>query len=263
MNLRDLTDQAKLRSGQPIFVLESWAKMVGSNLMNFYSSNYTPFLVDLVVHLRATLDKNDIISFDEYVEVVEAQLEELQLRIRNRNLSFAVNEFKISEASETENNTSSSLREGVRWSGPSTVVKVAPRVRALAGTIGSAQQALASAVEEVVGLTLLEANELRTILKEEYGFDPAAAGAVMMVGPEASQGNDPYEEKTEFDVVLTEIGENKINVIKEVRGITGLGLKEAKDLVESGGKIKEGAAKSEAEEIKKKLQKAGAKVNLT
>ena len=115
--------------------------------------------------------------------------------------------------------------------------------------------------EQIVGLTLLEAQELKTILKDEYGIEPAAGGAVMMAGP-ASGPAEAAEEKTEFDVVLVEAGANKINVIKEVRGITGLGLKEAKDLVEAGGKVKEAAAKDEAEEIKKKLEAAGAKVEL-
>ena len=116
--------------------------------------------------------------------------------------------------------------------------------------------------EEIVGLTLLEAQELKNILKDEYGIEPAAGGAVMMAGPAAGGAAEAAEEKTEFDVVLTEAGPNKINVIKEVRGITGLGLKEAKDLVEAGGKVKEGANKDEAEELKKKLEAAGAKVEL-
>ena len=114
--------------------------------------------------------------------------------------------------------------------------------------------------EEIVGLTLLEAQELKTILKDEYGIEPAAGGAVMVAGPAAAA--EAAEEKTEFDVVLTDAGANKINVIKEVRGITGLGLKEAKDLVEAGGKVKEGASKADAEEIKKKLEAAGTKVEL-
>ncbi len=114
--------------------------------------------------------------------------------------------------------------------------------------------------EEIVGLTLLEAQELKTILKDEYGIEPAAGGAMMMAGPAAAA--EAVEEKTEFDVVLLEAGANKINVIKEVRGITGLGLKEAKDLVEAGGKVKEGASKADAEEVKKKLEAAGAKVEL-
>ncbi|MTH77736.1 50S ribosomal protein L7/L12 [Paracoccus aestuariivivens] len=114
--------------------------------------------------------------------------------------------------------------------------------------------------EEIVGLTLLEAQELKTILKDEYGIEPAAGGAVMVAGPAAAA--EAAEEKTEFDVVLTDAGANKINVIKEVRGITGLGLKEAKDLVEAGGKVKEGASKADAEDIKKKLEAAGAKVEL-
>ncbi|MCV2448859.1 50S ribosomal protein L7/L12 [Paracoccus sp. DMF] len=115
--------------------------------------------------------------------------------------------------------------------------------------------------EEIVGLTLLEAQELKTILKDEYGIEPAAGGAVMMAGPAAGPA-EAAEEKTEFDVVLTDAGANKINVIKEVRAITGLGLKEAKDLVEAGGKVKEGASKGDAEEMKKKLEAAGAKVEL-
>ena len=115
--------------------------------------------------------------------------------------------------------------------------------------------------EQIVGLTLLEAQELKTILKDEYGIEPAAGGAVMMAGPAAGAA-EAAEEKTEFDVVLTDAGANKINVIKEVRAITGLGLKEAKDLVEAGGKVKEGASKADAEEVKKKLEAAGAKVEL-
>ncbi|MGY6695927.1 MAG: 50S ribosomal protein L7/L12 [Roseinatronobacter sp.] len=121
---------------------------------------------------------------------------------------------------------------------------------------------LKALAEQIVNLTLLEAQELKTILKDEYGIEPAAGGAVMMAGPAADAG-PAAEEKTEFDVILVEAGANKIAVIKEVRGITGLGLKEAKDLVEAGGKaVKEAAPKEEAEEIKKKLEEAGAKVEL-
>ena len=116
--------------------------------------------------------------------------------------------------------------------------------------------------EEIVGLTLLEAQELKNILKDEYGIEPAAGGAVMMAGPADGAGAAAAEEKTEFDVVLKNAGANKIAVIKEVRGITGLGLKEAKDLVEAGGKVKEGVAKAEAEDIKAKLVAAGAEVDL-
>ncbi|SFF15901.1 LSU ribosomal protein L12P [Sulfitobacter brevis] len=115
--------------------------------------------------------------------------------------------------------------------------------------------------EEIVGLTLLEAQELKTILKDEYGIEPAAGGAVMMAGP-ADAGGAAAEEKTEFDVVLKNAGASKINVIKEVRAITGLGLKEAKDLVEAGGKIKEGVDKAEADDVKAKLEAAGAEVEL-
>ena len=118
--------------------------------------------------------------------------------------------------------------------------------------------------EEIVGLTLLEAQELKTILKDEYGIEPAAGGAVMMAGPAGGDaGGAAEEEKTEFDVILKAAGASKINVIKEVRAITGLGLKEAKDLVEAGGKaVKEGVSKDEAEEIKGKLEAAGAEVEV-
>jgi large subunit ribosomal protein L7/L12 len=116
--------------------------------------------------------------------------------------------------------------------------------------------------EEIVGLTLLEASELKNILKDEYGIEPAAGGAVMMAGPAAGP-TEAAEEQTEFDVILKAAGAQKINVIKEVRAITGLGLKEAKDLVEAGGKaVKEGVSKAEAEEIQKKLTEAGAEVEL-
>ena len=116
--------------------------------------------------------------------------------------------------------------------------------------------------ESIVNLTLLEAQELKTILKDEYGIEPAAGGAVMMAGPAADAG-EAAEEQTEFDVILKGFGESKINVIKEVRGITGLGLKEAKDLVEAGGKaVKEGASKTEADDIKAKLEAAGAEVEI-
>ena len=115
---------------------------------------------------------------------------------------------------------------------------------------------LKALAEQIVNLTLLEAQELKTILKDEYGIEPAAGGAVMMAGPAA-------EEQTEFDVILKSAGANKINVIKEVRALTGLGLKEAKDLVEAGGKaVKEQVSKAEAEDIKGKLEAAGAEVEL-
>ena len=116
--------------------------------------------------------------------------------------------------------------------------------------------------EEIVGLTLLEAQELKTILKDEYGIEPAAGGAVMMAGPAGDAGGAAEEEQTEFDVVLVSPGASKINVIKEVRAITGLGLKEAKDLVEAGGKVKEGVSKAEADEVKEKLVAAGAEVDV-
>ncbi len=119
---------------------------------------------------------------------------------------------------------------------------------------------LKALAESIVGLTLLEAQELKTILKDEYGIEPAAGGAVVMAAGDA--GGAAEEEKTEFDVVLKNAGASKINVIKEVRGITGLGLKEAKALVEAGGKIKEAVSKDEAEDIKAKLEAAGAEIEV-
>ena len=123
---------------------------------------------------------------------------------------------------------------------------------------------LKALAESIVGLTLLEAQELKTILKDEYGIEPAAGGAVMVAGAAGGDaGGAAAEEQTEFDVILKAAGDKKINVIKEVRGITGLGLKEAKELVEAGGKaVKEGGDKAEAEDIKAKLEAAGAEVEL-
>jgi large subunit ribosomal protein L7/L12 len=119
---------------------------------------------------------------------------------------------------------------------------------------------VAKLAEELLGLTILEAKELNDIL-EEKGIKPAAA-AVAVAGPAADAG-PAAEEKDDFDVILVAAGDKKINVIKEVRAITGLGLKEAKELVEAGGKaVKEAAPKAEAEEIKKKLEEAGAQVEL-
>ena len=124
---------------------------------------------------------------------------------------------------------------------------------------------LKALAEQIVNLTLLEAQELKTILKDEYGIEPAAGGAVMMASPAAGAGDDGggEEEKTEFDVILKSFGSSKIGVIKEVRAITSLGLKEAKDLVEAGGKaVKEQVSKEEAEDIKTKLEAAGAEVEI-
>jgi large subunit ribosomal protein L7/L12 len=114
--------------------------------------------------------------------------------------------------------------------------------------------------DEIVGLTLLEAVELKDLLKEKHGIEPAAGAVAVAAGPAVAEA---AEEKTEFDVILKSFGEKKINVIKEVRALTGLGLKEAKDLVEAGGKaVKEGVNKDEAEAVKKKLEEAGAEVEL-
>ena len=122
--------------------------------------------------------------------------------------------------------------------------------------------------EDISKLSLVDAVELKNILKDEYGIEPAAGGAVMVAGAAAGAGSadgaSGEDEKTEFNVILKAAGDKKINVIKEVRTITGLGLKEAKDLVEAGGKpVKEGVSKDEAEEIKKKLEEVGAEVELS
>ena len=121
---------------------------------------------------------------------------------------------------------------------------------------------LAKIVEDLSNLTVLEAAELSKMLEEKWGVSAAAPVAVAAVAGGGAAA-EAAEEKTEFDVVLAAAGEKKIEVIKEVRAITGLGLKEAKDLVEGAPKtVKEAAPKAEAEEIKKKLEAAGAKVEL-
>jgi large subunit ribosomal protein L7/L12 len=120
---------------------------------------------------------------------------------------------------------------------------------------------LAKIVDDLSALTVLEASELSKMLEEKWGVS-AAAPVAAAAGPAAAAAA-PAEEKTEFDVVLAAFGDNKINVIKEVRAITGLGLGEAKALVEGAPKtVKEGVNKAEAEDIKKKLEAAGAKVEL-
>jgi large subunit ribosomal protein L7/L12 len=120
-----------------------------------------------------------------------------------------------------------------------------------------------SILEEIKGLTLLEAADLVKKMEETFGVSAAAAAPVMMAGGGAAAGAAPVEEKTEFSVVLTDVGANKINVIKAVREVTSLGLKEAKDLVDGAPKpIKEGVGKDEAATIKKKFEDAGAKVEV-
>ncbi|HIW72848.1 MAG TPA: 50S ribosomal protein L7/L12 [Firmicutes bacterium] len=118
-------------------------------------------------------------------------------------------------------------------------------------------------IEDVKALTVLELSELVKALEEEFGVSAAAPVAVAAAAAPAAGAAAAAEEKTEFDVVLAEIGANKIAVIKVVREITGLGLKEAKDLVDNAPKpVKEGVSKDDAEEMKKKLEEAGAKVEL-
>jgi len=117
--------------------------------------------------------------------------------------------------------------------------------------------------DSIVALTLLQAKDLADYLKDEHGIEPAAGGAVMMAGPGGGGGGEEAEEQTAFDVILKEAGDKKIQVIKAVRGATGLGLKEAKELVDSAPKaVKEGVSKEDAEALKKELEDAGAAVEL-
>jgi len=116
--------------------------------------------------------------------------------------------------------------------------------------------------EQLVSLSVKDVNELATILKDEYGIEPAAA-AVAVAGPAVGGGADAGEEKTEFDVILKAAGGAKLKVVKTVKELTGLGLKEAKDIVDSAPKaVKEGVSKEEAEGIQKALEEAGAEVEL-
>lgn len=119
--------------------------------------------------------------------------------------------------------------------------------------------------DKIVSLTLMQAKELADYLKAEYGIEPAAGAAVMMAGPAAGAGAaaEKAEEKTSFDVVLKSAGDKKIQVIKEVRALTNLGLKEAKDLVEGAPKtVKEGVSKADAEAMKKQIESAGGTVEI-
>ena len=117
--------------------------------------------------------------------------------------------------------------------------------------------------DKIVELSLKQAQELADYLKEEYGIEPAAGGAVMMAGPAAGPAEAEAEEKTSFDVELKDIGDKKIQVIKAVRALTNLGLKEAKDLVEGAPKaVKEGVPQEEADEARKQLEESGATVEI-
>ena len=117
--------------------------------------------------------------------------------------------------------------------------------------------------EELVNLTVKEVNELAQVLKDEYGIEPAAAAVAVAAGPAAGGAAEAAEEKTSFDVVLAEIGAAKLQVVKAVKEACGLGLKEAKDLVDGApSTLKEGLSKDEAENLKKAIEEAGAKVEL-
>lgn len=122
---------------------------------------------------------------------------------------------------------------------------------------------LKSFAEQLVGLTVKEVNELAQILKDEYGIEPAAAAVAVAAGPAAGGGAPAAEEKTSFDVILKAAGPNKLQVVKVVKDLTGLGLKEAKELVDGAPKpVKEGVAKAEADDIAAKLKESGAEVEI-
>lgn len=120
--------------------------------------------------------------------------------------------------------------------------------------------------EQLVNLSVKEVSELAKILKEEYGIEPAASAPIMMAGPAAGGGEAAPVEKTEFDVVIAAVGDKKLNVVKVVKELTGLGLKEAKELVDEAEKgpkaVKQGVSKAEAEDLRAKLEEAGAKVEV-
>ncbi|NND09464.1 MAG: 50S ribosomal protein L7/L12 [Saprospiraceae bacterium] len=121
---------------------------------------------------------------------------------------------------------------------------------------------LSAIAEQLVNLTVKEVSELKNILKDEYGIEPAAAAVAVAAGP-AGEGGEAAEEKTEFDIMLNSAGAGKLKVVKEVKTLLGVGLKDAKDLVDSApAVIKEGASKEEAESIKAALEAAGAEVEL-
>jgi large subunit ribosomal protein L7/L12 len=122
---------------------------------------------------------------------------------------------------------------------------------------------LKAMAESLVNLTVKEVNELAEILKDEYGIEPAAAAVAVAAGPAAGGEGGGAEEKSEFDVILTSAGAAKLAVVKAVKELTGLGLKEAKEIVDGApGPVKEGVAKDEAEALKKQLEEAGAEVEL-
>lgn len=122
---------------------------------------------------------------------------------------------------------------------------------------------LKSLAESLVNLTVKEVNELAAILKDEYGIEPAAAAVAVAAGPAIAGGGEAVAEQTEFDVILSSAGAAKLQVVKEVKTITGLGLKEAKDLVDGApGVVKSGVSKEEAESIRKALEEAGASVEV-
>jgi large subunit ribosomal protein L7/L12 len=176
---------------------------------------------------------------------------------------------KTEEKEQASNNAKEEVKEEAKEQAKEEVKEEAKEAKKAKGAQDSKETRKWSSEikklgDKIVGLKLLQAQELGDYLKEEYGIEPATGGAVMMAGPSPQALAEEAEEKTSFNVILKEFGDKKIQVIKEVRALTGLGLKEAKDLVDNVPKpVKEGLSKEEAEAAQKQLEAAGAVVELT
>lgn len=168
---------------------------------------------------------------------------------------------KTEEKEKAKNNTKEDVKEEVKEEAKETKKAKAAQVSKETKKWSSEVKKLG---DKIAGLKLMQAKELSDYLKDEYGIEPAAGGAVMMAGPVPQAQAEEKEEKTTFNVILKEFGDKKIQVIKEVRALTALGLKEAKDLVDNVPKpVKEGVSKEEAEAAQQKLEAVGAVVELT
>lgn len=191
---------------------------------------------------------------DDKVSSYLAELGSLEVHLARPTLALVQGGLRVVE--EGRLSSASSRQATVQSHGIEEVIRLGAAIAN--GTTGALQL-----VQEVQGLTLLQAQELKTILKDKYGIEPSTGGSVLLAGGVSQDRREPIEEEqTEFDVVLTDAGANKINVIKAVRTITGLGLKEAKDLVEAGGKVGTGVTKADAEAMKRVLDESGARTEL-
>jgi large subunit ribosomal protein L7/L12 len=176
---------------------------------------------------------------------------------------------KTEEKEQANNNAKEDVKEEAKEEAKEDVKEEAKETKKAKADQGSKETKKWSSEvkklgDKIVGLKLMQAKELGDYLKDEYGIEPAAGGAVMMAGPVSQAQAEEKEEKTTFNVILKEYGDKKIQVIKEVRALTALGLKEAKDLVDNVPKpVKEGLSKEEAEAAQQKLEAVGAVVELT